>query len=1027
MGFDILHEKTDLEKRLLVEASAGTGKTFTIEHLFLRLLLEKKIPLTSILVLTFTKAATRELKARIRENIRTVLEGFKGSETLPPYLEKHQSNQEFRDILQQAYTSFDQAKIFTIHSFCQQMLQQYACETEHGLFSPQEDGEKKIEAFAREYLLSHSSCYPFEMKRAYKRAGYEIEQLIRQILTITPLSSPTSTVSLLNTLYGTFQEQKISLSGQIEPLTLNYKVSSFSKDLLSQEISLLEELSYQQPLLSFIETINKALSSGEFLSFFTPSNERKNKKTDLSFIMSFFLHDLLPLLQELADSHRILSLFAIDLQERVYSFCLEEEIATPDNLLLRMQRSLESSSFVQAIQKEVKVAIIDEFQDTDPVQWEILSHLFHTPTHFLYVVGDPKQSIYGFRNADIYTYLQAKDLIGNSAALDKNFRSTTTLISALNRLLSTQTFPLPKTQQSLLYQPVHAGKKEEGISPAVEFFLGKTPSRKSSSKQEELELFYPFIAKEILSIPEEERQKVAILVKDKNQAKEIQKFLSSMGIHSLWSKKEYLGKSKAAQACKDLIEALLEPHNESAIRKVLLGPFCNFFSVEKIEKAHRLLFFQWKEELAKGVSFFLKSFLSTRIGENCMMASMMNHNLLYEQTIEILELLSSVPITPFAVTAFFESLLEVESKAMSSRNHAVQMMTMHMSKGLEFDRVFAMGVLPRNNKKDSSFREEEEIDAEKQRQLYVAFTRAKKKLYIPILFDEKEKAPPVGKASPMEIFLSQAIHGMPYEAITQKQLTDYLASFPSSEISTTQLPISFSKPAKVSTKEELIPPKDRVIKQPSLPIVSFTSTSASYEGIPFYDEEDDIKGASFGSFLHELLAYLLSKTFTEEEAKKVIEEKVLRSPYSSHSSFIVEMLLPSLYSPTCLTIPLMDLPLINRFAEIDFHFLSPKGKIWKGIIDLLFFHEEKYYLLDWKSNHLGSRAEDYSTEALHNAMKEGDYYRQGAIYKEAVDRFVEKNDIANKYTFGGIFYLFLRGIPNKKGIYHFFPSGDEFD
>src|SRR5271169_3967324 len=133
-SFDILSRTVPLQRRLFLEASAGTGKTFTIEHLVVRLLLETEMTLDQILVVTFTRAATRELKERIRANLEKVCERkFDYLKNITDeQLEKSKT----------ALLTFDRSQIFTIHSFCSRLLQEFAFEASVGLELKEWDTEE---------------------------------------------------------------------------------------------------------------------------------------------------------------------------------------------------------------------------------------------------------------------------------------------------------------------------------------------------------------------------------------------------------------------------------------------------------------------------------------------------------------------------------------------------------------------------------------------------------------------------------------------------------------------------------------------------------------------------------------------------------------------------------------------------------------------------------------------------------------------------------------------------------------------
>ncbi len=127
--FNCLNRNTPITGNHFLEASAGTGKTFAIEHIVARLLLEKEtFSIQNILVVTFTKAAVRDLRLRIRNNLEVVFRFLREENETPfdyliPFLEKEKRNKALVKI-EEALFFFDQNQIFTIHAFCYRMLQE---------------------------------------------------------------------------------------------------------------------------------------------------------------------------------------------------------------------------------------------------------------------------------------------------------------------------------------------------------------------------------------------------------------------------------------------------------------------------------------------------------------------------------------------------------------------------------------------------------------------------------------------------------------------------------------------------------------------------------------------------------------------------------------------------------------------------------------------------------------------------------------------------------------------------------------
>ena len=171
----------------------------------------------------------------------------------------------------------------------------------------------------------------------------------------------------------------------------------------------------------------------------------------------------MPLIERAADPERLKLFLVGKLYQRVGENLKENEEIFFDDLLIKVASQLEKTDFCHQLNSKYKAVIIDEFQDTDPVQWKIFSSIFNAANGFqgiFTVVGDPKQSIYAFRSADIYTYLEAKKkfLSTEQAYLEINYRSDPLLIEGLNRLFSlgeqNKLFRLPKDNTYLSYLPV---------------------------------------------------------------------------------------------------------------------------------------------------------------------------------------------------------------------------------------------------------------------------------------------------------------------------------------------------------------------------------------------------------------------------------------------------------------------------------------------------------------------------------------------------------------------------------------------
>ena len=173
MAFNVLAKETEVKGRCLLEASAGTGKTFAIEHIATRLLLEdEEISLSQILLVTFTRASTRELKMRFHKNLEDVLRFLKEGKNEFPYLENITNFDKAIEKIESALRTFDEAGIYTIHAFCHRNLMENAFECGENLLlnSPDEKcSTEKLNNFIRDFLhsLEKEKYHHLELKEIW--------------------------------------------------------------------------------------------------------------------------------------------------------------------------------------------------------------------------------------------------------------------------------------------------------------------------------------------------------------------------------------------------------------------------------------------------------------------------------------------------------------------------------------------------------------------------------------------------------------------------------------------------------------------------------------------------------------------------------------------------------------------------------------------------------------------------------------------------------------------------------------------
>lgn len=1000
-SFNVLDVNTDIWGRKVLEASAGTGKTFAIEHIYLRLLLERgerslKVP--EILVVTFTKAAARELKARIRKNIE---------EASAPYVEMLGPSEKNQLKLKEALFYFDDAQIFTIHGFCKRCLEEFAFDHQ-GLLD-----EKKEMVSLIPYIRSFfRKLTPDILVKEQIPILYKNEKQLEDLF------------SYFQEKIGMMIDEPSSWDEEVERLSWNLKKFSIKEELFWEDfenlfplykIQKLDAKAIRKDAVYLLEllqgpTLEKCCKfTLEIASFFSETNLKKRSQIPNLHYPDFFqwiAKELREQISPFVDQDLLKLRLLYFLQKYVKE---EDQFFSYDEILLKMHEAVKKPSFREKIRNKYKAVIIDEFQDTDKLQWAIFNSLFlkEEPSEVFYIVGDPKQAIYGFRQGDVYTYLQAAASLGeqNLFHLDTNFRSIPSLVDALNLFFSKRKefILLPKTSGSLLYHPVKAGLTsdidfQDGKKP-LHFFLGE------STATVEKEMIFPFIVNEIRALHSKgvSIEGFAVLVKDRYQGKRLEDFFQTHGLPSQRKKHLSLKESIALSYLLDILRAVSSPLDESRIRLALLSPYIGY-SLEEVALMEEALpkepfFLLQRTFQEEGIQAFLAAFLETA-WKSKVVDKIRKDPLFYEEAMgiisHILEAKLSLNLNEWIFQMEEWEKREEEIKSVSFEGAGISILTMHKSKGLEFEIVFALGL--------GAFSEigNVEEEAEKQRLLYVSMTRAKKRLYVPYLTNEKEKY-----TSPIELFFPSKM--------TIDTALQFFSSDPSWSYSLlTSLPVDGKESESLPPNE---PARQIVPKEEKRRIYSFSSIKgersqeAAVQGSSLLP-----KGAAFGTFVHSVLekVFLLPE-ITEGEIEKIVSKDAAATSFEDYQEMLIPFIQRALFTP--LTDDphffLANIPYEKRLIEVEF-FSPYLNHYLKGYIDLVFHFDGKYYLLDWKTNDL----DDY--EMLENVVEKESYHLQAAIYVDAFQKVIKLLD--PNPVFGGMFFIFLRGLEKRQGIYHFFPD-----
>lgn len=464
---------------LALEASAGTGKTWTLTALAVRYIAEDEVPLPELLLVTFTRAASAELRERVRVRLAETLAEAERALVDPAWTPTDEVLERIvgdaackgdggvelrrrRDRLRGAAQRLDEATISTIHGFCQQMLQHAALEAgvDFDAVLLDDDADLLAEIVDDHIALQLRPATPAWVRYLQDCAGVSREQLTRLAREVASLPSlqlrPVhlddgrsflrpweEALEAFRTAWeGGGREDAVALIGRLKddgafakPRQTTFTANRAAKEAAAVDLWL---------------TMDRSLPPGKVdrskphnvrdlpMAYFTDASLR----TQLPEGAVVPQHEVLGSAARLLDAasapatlflHRAATYIWHELDRRKR----QRTVLTFDDLLRRLANALEAedtrAAVRDAIRQRYRVALIDEFQDTDSMQWRIFEALFDTDEPFI-LIGDPKQSIYSFRGADIHTYVSARDGRPARRTLQTNRRSDERYVEACNVL-----------------------------------------------------------------------------------------------------------------------------------------------------------------------------------------------------------------------------------------------------------------------------------------------------------------------------------------------------------------------------------------------------------------------------------------------------------------------------------------------------------------------------------------------------------------------------------------------------------------
>ena len=803
----------------LIEASAGTGKTYTIAGLFVRLLLEKELTVEQILVVTYTKAATQELKSRIRRRIAQARRGFltgraDGDPLIGALIEKTADHRRASRLLGDALTDFDRAAIFTIHGFCQRLLHDNAFETgslfDTELITDPRDLRREIaEDFWRIHFypapaewITFAARYGTRDPAFFERLSAGVHFPEANIIPRLPrpelnsLEPYRQQFRLLANRWPKAREQVLELmrspgldGRKYGSLAMAGRQKAVSKrDIrlaaLTAEMDRFTEAS--QPEFPPFTALDRFTASGLL------SAVRKGHQP--------LQHDLFDICDELqttaqileAEMQQLMLYLKVEFFDWMRSEALKRKktrnIYHYDDLLLTVKHALSPASegnagmLVENTRKKYRAALVDEFQDTDTVQYDIFSAIFGTDDSLLFIIGDPKQSIYSFRGADIFSYIAAAAHAESGYTLQQNWRSEPGLIKAVHTLFSGPRTPF--LFDAIACEPVTPGRTSESGTPTTHpsLVLWYLPSegKQPINKTDAVPLISEAVGDEIVRLTTADSAAVApsdiaVLVRTNRQAQIIKNSLAKREIPAvLYSSGSVFNTRESAELLR-VLTAVIERGGESHFRAALATDMIGVSgdALARIDDVavgweHRRRRFQAYADTWKR-SGFIRMFRTLMVREKVRrrLLAFTDGERRLTNLLHLAEVLHRETVrrqlTPVALIKWLadrcgsdapgedEHQLRLESDEL-----AVNIVTIHKSKGLEYPIVFCpygwdgSALRPDDpvifHAADSDGRltvdlgsdrldtnrtlAQHELLAENLRLLYVAVTRAKKRCYL---------------------------------------------------------------------------------------------------------------------------------------------------------------------------------------------------------------------------------------------------------------------------------------------------------
>ena len=755
----------ELDGLQLIEASAGTGKTFTLATLVVRLVVERGLRLGEVLAVTFTDAATQELRARLRRRLivaadiarslasETDPDASAGAEPDPEaaltraIIERRLQHEPLRALLarlERATLEIDLAPVFTIHGFCARVLAEHALHTGQP-FDPAKlvasDREWREEIAADLWRVHGADALGAELLHVLWKRPAELADDLGALLGATrvlpepppDVPDPTSELQqaftrLCSLFHHHGDEARAALDAAIAAKHIDGRKA--------------RSTSYEKAWASLTRGVAGACldRDDDHLDKLTTTRLRECAKVGCEDkLPASPLFDALSHWFEVDQRRRhwlsrqaltLLHRIREDARGRMAHLKRVRRVQGYDDLIAGVADALageQGADLVRSLRAQYAVALVDEFQDTDPRQWAIFRRIFAgtegPPSLFL--IGDPKQAIYGFRGGDVHTYLAARQDARLAPPLSHNFRSRPSVLRAVEALYNQageEAFVDPRIR----FHPVQPGGRNDdtqflrdgkAATALTVRVLPPAQDAKPHKADDSKALATGACVAEIHAMLSEAREgraelegrpvrpgDIAVLVRSHKEATRVQSALAQLGIPAVAAGRQSLFETEQAGEVLAVLEAALHPADDGRLRAalstVLLG--VDAAGIDRLDhdgewqRSQQMLALAWHERWKRQGPLALVSDLCATHAERLLGLADGERRL--TNLLQLGEFLQDAEAHALGLHGLVDwlrgriagadpsddqQLLRLESDA-----GRVQIMTLHKSKGLEFPLVF---------------------------------------------------------------------------------------------------------------------------------------------------------------------------------------------------------------------------------------------------------------------------------------------------------------------------------------------------